>query len=199
MIVKCGRSPNFVESLFQFASLFLRPVWSFILSIVFWVYALLLFIFSQGAKKTYIFGKKAYDRISTLGELVNWSKVTYRYIYDDFGRGFLNKDKLRGWLDHDGSKFEFFTRGGADCDGLSLMVKRKLLQLGYEAVRVNMIAKNDIKSGHFDCLFIDKDTGKYCLFNYGTIRYGDSVQDVFKSFGSFWFTYENVYYFKWWF
>lgn len=199
MIVKCGREPSMVEFIFLIGSMVFRPLWSFVLSIVFWVYSLSLFLLSKAARTTYIFGREAYNRVSSLIELVNWAKVSYRYVYDDFGDGFLGKEKLRGWLDHDGTRFEFFTRGGGDCEDVAEMVKCKLIQLGYDAVRVNMIGSNDIKTGHFDCLFYDKGIHNYCLFNYGTIRYGDSVQAVFKELGRWWVKYEDAYYFKWWF
>src|SRR5574344_412559 len=139
------------------------------------------------AKKTaYADNKKYWDSIASLADLQKFAFGRYKYHYD------------LGWglMDHDSSKYEWNLVFG-DCDDIALYTERKLKSFGYDAIRIGLIGKeNGLPAMHFDCLFIDKATSDWCLFNYGDIIRGSDEKELFLRYGSSWSTFKNAKYTK---
>jgi len=94
--------------------------------------------------------------------LKNFFLVCYKYKYD----------LVKGFVDHDSSKFEWIFSYG-DCDDAAKYAKKAMRKLGYESYRIGILwfPKKKFPKLHFDCLTVIRDENgnikEAKLFNYG--------------------------------
>jgi len=138
----------------------------------FWFF-LYYFLFRNRDRYNKLYGQ--YREIRNTIGLIDWFKKNYKYKYD----------LLKGFFDHDNSKYEFFTDFG-DCDDAALYARDKLREFGINAHIIYMIDNTrGMQSGHFDCIY--QFECQYVLFNYADPICGTSVQDCMDRLCKKWY------------
>lgn len=165
-----------------------KVTWSLFFGLIFNIVYLIKWVFDKKSHSRFFEVRKLWGAIIGIDQIYSFIRDKYVYSYDDFRAG-LDKKKWRGWMDHDPTYFEWFMRFG-DCDSISLMIKRKLKQIGIKKAYRIWFKGKGVFTGHFDCLFYMN--GDWYLFNYGNSIIGKSIKEVVYNFGCRWEVYRGT-------
>jgi len=181
----------------------IRPIWARPIEFIYFLIYGFYFLFSEKAQIKYYEKKKEFYSNKTLTDMSKYYQKNYNYKFDGFGKFvewlkkqqvyYLTEKKrsnkllsilikifsaIRGILDHDNPKVEYFL-SGYDCDDCEYI--KEALEDEYDIIKIGMI-ESKIQTYHYDCIIeIQNYIGnKYILFNYGNLIYGDSIQDCLK-------------------
>jgi hypothetical protein len=144
---------------------FVRVIWANLFGLI----TLIKYSIS-GNKDEYLKNKRVYDDITTIDQLIEWTRRVYRYKWDGW----------RGAFDHNNFYREFFTDYG-DCDDLARYACKKIKQIyGDELQYCYVKGFSDLSCGfwHYDCVYKLRAEYECRLYNYGNIQSAMTLNDL---------------------